>query len=53
MIGLDRADMARIDGGVLILGDGGAKRSFVGGDMPELLKKLHKVDSRGLALKHD
>ena len=49
MIGLDREDRVEVVHGGLVVGRGGPKRSFVSGEMPQNLKRLHKMDVRGLA----
>lgn len=49
MLTLGRADVFEIVSGGLVMAGGGERRSFMRGEMPELLKKLHKIDFRGLA----
>lgn len=49
MMALGRADVFRIVNGGMVMAGGGERMSFARGEMPELLKKLHKVDFRGLA----
>ncbi len=51
MIGLDRADVFTLVEGGFRMGKGGPKHNFASGPMPELLKKLHRIDVRGLASK--
>lgn len=49
MIGLDREDTFTLVNGGFQMGKGGPKRNFARGEMPALLKKLHKMDIRGIA----
>jgi len=51
MIGLGRSEEFRVTGDRFQMGSGGAKKSFSYGEMPELLKRLHRVDARGVASK--
>ena len=49
MVGLDREDVVTLKDGGFQMGKGGPKMNFSRGEMPELLKKKHKIDIRGLA----
>ncbi len=49
MIGLDREETVTLVSGGFQMGKGGPKRNFAHGEMPALLKKLHKMDIRGIA----
>jgi hypothetical protein len=49
MVALDRADVFTLVNGGFHMGAGGPKQNFARGEMPALLKKLHKIDIRGLA----
>lgn len=47
--GLGRTDSIRFSEGKMEMGKGGAIRTFHPGDMPELLQKLHGLNSRAIA----
>jgi hypothetical protein len=49
MSGLGRSEALKIAPNKMEIGGGGPKRTFHVGPMPELLRKLHKLDERGLA----
>lgn len=49
MIGIGRTVEIRIVGGKLVAEDGSPKRIFAPGEMPELLRKLHHLNERGIA----
>jgi hypothetical protein len=49
MIGLGREETFTMMNGGVQMGKAGAKRSFARGEMPDLLKRLHKMDIRGIA----
>jgi hypothetical protein len=48
MIGINRTVEIKIVDGKLIAGKGGPRRTFAHGAMPELLRKLHHTDERGI-----
>jgi hypothetical protein len=52
MKALDRTDDLVILEGQLKVGDRGQKSIFTAGEMPDLLKRLHRIDVRGLASDH-
>lgn len=49
MIGLGKEDKFVLKEGGFQMGKGGPRMNFARGEMPALLRKLHKIDPRGLA----
>ena len=49
MIGLGQDVEVKIGDGKLIADDGGPKRTFSPGPVPDLLQRLHHLDERGIA----
>jgi hypothetical protein len=49
ILGLGRSESIRFSEGKMEMGKGGALRTFHPGDMPELLQKLHGLNSRAIA----
>ncbi len=49
MVGLGQNEPVQIDGEQVKFGNGGDRKTFKIGNMPELLQRLHKVNSRGIA----
>ena len=52
MVGLERSEKLKISDGRLELGDGGPRKSFLVGNMPDSLKRLHHIDTRNISSEH-